>query len=304
MVVLSSAAYFVTHSVFSRPGRPIEAQGTAARVESADSPDKPGQNVSSRPAVPQPREAPNRGADKDLHTTFSDLHQCYSSSQAVNAAKSRADCSFFNSKPGFEKAYAECLARAQDEVNAMHSAAASMKNCPADEGALIADYYQATKKAARAGDVDAQYCYLFSHFEDSQGHSHYTSQDIEDYKADSPKYVAAAFKRGDWRIVSLLSTHFTDPPRSLLPLLDGIGQAETIYKMTKLLRLGATGDYAASLDNTLNLYLHPAQNGSSDSLPKDKIAEDDKWAQETYEQHFQGQRPLTEPLRAFCHPTK
>jgi len=82
--------------------------------------------------------------------------------------------------------------------------------------------------------------------------------DIEDYKADSANYIAAAFARRDWRIVSLLSTHFIDPPRGLVTLLDGIGQPETTYKMKKLLRLGATGDYAASLDEALSVYLRPA----------------------------------------------
>jgi hypothetical protein len=301
VVALSSVAYFLIKADSSQPAQPTDAHPTVANI---GSPDRSARNTVA-PSVPaQYAGVPFRAEAKSLHTEFRDLYRCYSNLKAVDAAKSRGDCSFYGGKPLFEKAYAECLARAQDEANAMHSAESSMQTCPANEGTLINDYYKATKDAARDGNVDAQYCYLFSYFQDSQDHSHYTQQDTEDYKADSAKYVADAFARGDWRIVSLLSTRFIDPPRSLVTLLDGIGQPETTYKMKKLLRLGATGDYAASLDEALGVYRRPAQNGSRDSLSKDTVAAADKWAQETYERHFQGQQPLTEEPRAVCRPTE
>jgi hypothetical protein len=307
IVILSSVVYLLTRTDSSPPTKPKIAQSVATHADSPPALDGSARSKSI-PIVPRPVEVPaqaeSQAGNKNLHTAFRDLHRCFSNREMVRATKSRADCSFFEGKPSFEKAYAQCLERAQDEVNAMHSAVAAAKGCPTDEGTLISEYYAATKAAARAGNVDAQYCYLFSYFQDSEGRSHYTQQDVEDYKADSPKYVGDALNRGDWRMVSLLSTRFVDPPRSLITLLDDIGQPETIYKTKKLLRLGATGEYAASLDATLSRYQTPAQKAAGDALSREQLAAADKWAQDTYEQHFQGQKLLTEEPRAVCQPTE
>jgi hypothetical protein len=72
-----------------------------------------------------------------------------------------------------------------------------------------------------------------------------------------PRYVDAALKRGDWRVVELLNTRHFHPGSGPLRLLEGVGDHDTQYKMTKLLRLGASGSYAKSLDGELHDMKHP-----------------------------------------------
>ena len=235
--------------------------------------------------------------------TFRKLYGCYYALQERAAAKNRADCSFYEGKAGYEKAYAACMDRWLDEHSSASSAEKFLANCPSDQAIVVKDYYNATKTAAKAGDGDAQLCYLAAYFVDAQGKSEYTTADVQEYKSTAPDYVSQAFKRGDWRVVTLLATRFTSPPQTLLPLLDDIGQPQTIYKMNKLLRLGATGTYASSLDSIISDYIQPTGVAQDDTIPEQKVAEANKWAQETYNQYFTGNVPLTEPP-AICAPSE
>jgi len=297
-LVLSGSLYFL-----ARGGIPSSQQKQQEPVPaSAHLDSRPSPVLHETTSAVKPAETSPIHSETVAHTAFAKSYRCYYKSKELVLAKGHEDCSFYEGKAQYAKAYAECIERSPDEHNAAASAQSSMAGCPDDDAAVLSQYYNATKTAARAGDADAQLCFLGSYFVDAQGKSRYTDKDMQEYKSEAPEYVSQAFKRGDWRVVQLLATRFHSPPHSFVTLLDDIGQPETIYKMNKLLRLGATGDYAASLDSTMSDYTHPTGPGGS-PLPQQKVAELDNWAQETYTQYFAGQKPLTE-APAICRPAE
>lgn len=181
----------------------------------------------------------------------------------------------------------------------LHLVRNSMAKC-GDYADIARTYYDATKVAAKHGDRDAQMCYVQSAFQSGYVYAkeklRYTDDDVADYKADSPRYISDAFTRGDWRVVQILSTQLFEPSSGLIGLIDNIGKAETVYKMKRLLQLGANADYAKTLSYSLDGLAHPDRVPSA-ALPKDKIAEADAWAQQMYSQHFGMSPKLTrEPV--------
>jgi hypothetical protein len=210
--------------------------------------------------------------------------------------KRAADCTFLEGKPEFERQYAECLDKAVYAQDGLSAAQGSMANC-GDEKHIAENYFDSTKAAAKSGDVDAQLCYVQGGFVEPE--SGITAKDIEEYQATSAQYTADAFKRGDWRIVAMLSTGRNRRlGRHSRPdiFIDEAGDPETIYKMDALLRLGAIGGYANPLDGFMNDLTHPDLEPEA-ALPQSKIAAADAWAQQMYSQYFSGTPQLTkEPI--------
>jgi hypothetical protein len=161
-------------------------------------------------------------------------------------------------------------------------------------------YFQATKQAAQAGDPDAQMCYLQGEFGTSSGESLLGDSDVEEYKHAAPAYVDSALRRGDWRVVKLLTKRSFHPGSGPVTQIDKIGEPETVYKMTKLLRLGATGKYARALDGDLNGMIHPDLVPES-ALPADVVSRSDAWAQQTFNDSFSGVAGLTD-APTVCAP--
>jgi hypothetical protein len=213
---------------------------------------------------------------------------CYNALFSIRQLQAGADCQNLASRPGAESAYAECLKRWDDEQTHItrFQRAIANSHC-ADEHDVLSAYYNSTKQAARQGNTDAQLCYLQSHFLGFDEKGHYTEQDIADYRASSPLYIEKAFHSDDWRIVQLLSTDNHGGLSGLSLYIPDIGMPETIYKMTKLLRLGATGDYAKELDVQLNDRARP-DGKENPYLPQSKIDEGNAWAEKTYAQYFSG----------------
>jgi hypothetical protein len=168
-----------------------------------------------------------------------------------------------------------------------------MAHCE-DERELFQKYYDSTKQAAKSGNSDAQLCYLQSYFLDLNNIAHYTQADIAEYKAASPKYIEDAFSRGDWRVVQLLSSDHHGGITGLSLYIPNIGMPDTIYKMTRLLRLGASGEYAEQLDAKLDTIARP-DGQENPELPQARLADADTWAQRTSSQYFAGTPRLTKP---------
>ena len=82
-------------------------------------------------------------------------------------------------------------------------------------------YFKATKEAAERGNADAQLCYLQGDFFSPEGAQIFTDAEIEEYREVAPKYVDAALKRGDWRIVYLLNTQHFHPGSGTAPSARG-----------------------------------------------------------------------------------
>ena len=163
----------------------------------------------------------------------------------------------------------------------------SMEKC-GDYNEVDKNYYEATRAAAIAGDYDAQLCYVQSTFSDTTEEVHYTYTEIDKsiYQDYALKFIDAAIKRGDWRIVALLATasRFTTSS-GLFTKIQGIDRPEQDYKMKALLLLGATGAYADELKVSLSGYT----GAEGDEKPMVSPEASDRataWATQTYEAYF------------------
>lgn len=276
----------------SRTAPPVARSANTVSVDSTRPGSPPPRRTGTRPSTSRelPSESPGPQA------TFHRLRRCYLNLLQIAASRSRANCASFEGKPEEQEAYADCLNQSLDEQNLIQADQEDMAGCPKEGEAILKEYFDATKAAARAGDADAQVCYVGAVFSDVHGRPRSVSQeDIEEYKSLAPQYVSDAIHRGDWRIVDVLSTRDLEPnTRGLSAHLDHAGDPETVYKMDKLLRLGATGEYAASLDAMLSDDLARLNEEGEAAAQKSRVAEADRWAHETYDQYFGGQPPLTE----------
>ena len=279
LVLLTVGAYFIFGSgVHEAPSKPALPKTITPPV----SPGAHANKLGNAPVVPPRIE----GAEK-AGALFRQFRHCYQDylqslylNDAVNQCYAHPDSkgNFISCKNG--------MADAQLNLNSLRN---SLANC-GDYADIARKYYDATKVAAKSGDQDAQMCYVQSGFQSGYVYADekqlYTDEDATEYKVDAPRYISEAFTRGDWRVAQILSTHFFEPSSGLIGLIDHIGEPETVYKMEKLLQLGAAADYAKRLSYDL---------APNEALPEHKIAEADAWAQQMYTEHFLNSPKLTQP---------
>ena len=292
VVALLAAIYLGVHSPRPRvdlPGAPTPAEPAATVVT---------ETVTVKPAdePPMTADAPAQAPG----SSFRELRQCVYASRELIAAKHLLDCRFYEGKPQYQEALAECLNGPMNARNRLTAAQRALSHC--NEADIGQRYFEATKQAARNGDVDAQLCYLQGDFFSPEGAQIFTDEELEKYKAIAPRYVDAALKRGDWRIVHLLDTRHFHPGSGPVRLLDGVGEPATHYKMTKLFRLGASGSYAKFMDSRLEGMIHPDLQPAA-ALPPEVVKDGDAWAQQTYTDYFSGVPGLTE-APVVCSPER
>ena len=264
----------------------------------------PNQAMPEPLSEPEPKSLPEPtivdARNEQASTHFREMQQCFSAAQEFATAKANADdCKKYEGLQEYEHAHANCLndrwsQRAAD-AERKQSECGSVTN-------IERKYYEATRDAAKAGDADAQLCYLqaaFStRFSARDNTSPLTDADVAEYKQVSSQYLDTAIKRGDWRIAQLLTRRNFHPGSGPITQLGEIGKPETIYKMTKLMRLGASGSFATGQDYKLKLLMNPDIK-PSEPLPQETIDRADAWAQETYIAYFSGVHGLTE-LPTVC----
>jgi hypothetical protein len=170
-----------------------------------------------------------------------------------------------------------------------HAAAKKTVSECGDVADIERRYYEATRAAAKAGDPDAQLCYLAFDFSLQSHLTPIAGAELAEYAEVSPTYVEAAIKRGDWRIAYLLTRRSGPVTR-----LNQGGRPEIVYRMTRLLRHGARGDFAKFLDYKLNSLAHPDLKPEA-ALPAKVMKEGDAWAQEIYNTYYSGVPGITEP---------
>jgi hypothetical protein len=210
---------------------------------------------------------------------YREARHCFRALQDLDTAKANAaDCKQREGIQVHEQGYASCLN--ENWPSRAQAAQQTLSGC-GEVTKISRKYFEATRDAARAGDPDAQVCYLQSLFGSDQG-TPLTAADNAEYKQLSSQFIDAGLRRGDWRVVHLM-TGRSGP----ITQVQGIGQQATRYRMTKLLRLGASGSYATGLDYKLKLLANPDIQ-PSESLPGKVIKEADDWAQETYNAYFAG----------------
>jgi hypothetical protein len=155
-------------------------------------------------------------------------------------------------------------------------------------------YYEALRKAALAGDVDAQHCFVQGYFSDPDG-AKISTKEGHEYPELARQFIDSAFERGDWTVVLWLARVRLNINDSLLMTAYPFGQQnpDTLYRMNFLLQLGA-GDHTAPGD--AQGIADRLRSGSV--LPADHIQEDEKWARNMYAQHFAG-RPQGPQLKTL-----
>jgi len=284
-VSFTAAASSVAYLLLSQHPRTVPMPRTAPTPVSR-SPDTPAQSPAVKPEVTRPIQArlPTPQSPGQLRSDFLKSQRCYQLSHEAARTRRLADCKAYEEKPEFERVYAWCLrywVEAQDHLTALETQLASCGS----ESDIVNNYFRATKDAAKSGDVDAQLCYVAAGFDYMESQFQYSAEDVEAYMTAAPHYIADAFGRGDWRIVSLLSNRHVDPSGALLRLVYDGGDTQNVYKMSRLLRLGATGEYAAMLDALMNEMVHPYAKADA-ALSESQVADADAWAQEEFTQHF------------------
>ena len=263
------------------------ADGRAPRPETSDT-------AGDADAVPASGSGSNEPASRPVGTAtgrrelaraaFRRAQLCYFAKMDVESDRSRiAACESVTPLNSREN-YAGCQADLASLPRHLAQAEASLAECQRHEADLDGAYFRSTRVAAAMGEPDAQMCYLVGAF----GERNFDTRDLEEFKSRVPLYITAALRRGDWRVVQQLgstgSYHTFDPIEHALPRTPAV-----IYRMNRLLRLGATGDYAEGLDHlaAVDRTLHDGQ------LPPAQAEQAEAWARQTYRRYFVASPPLS-----------
>jgi len=166
--------------------------------------------------------------------------------------------------------------------------------CDDMKGALRRKY-ETTAAAAKAGDVDAQMCYLMQGYGDRDSSFRLTDAEIAEYQSLGAQYVDAAFKRGDWRVVELLGYRVVDWAGLFINLEQWKDPARE-YKAHQLFLLGAGDVDPQDTDYWLATLRMPESKDNS-KLTAQEMQDSDAWAQETYDKYFISQPKLLKQPR-------
>ena len=214
-----------------------------------------------------------RSAAKD----FQDANQCVMAMRKIALAEHQLGMCNSVGAEGDADLKAFCERR---EALILASAAADnarLSSCSSlDPGAAEQKNFEYTSRAAALGDVDAQLCYVNADFKLPRP---WTAQEHTDYADRAPQYVEAALSRGDWRVVEILrvASRGVAEERGLVYQLT-TGDQLAIYRMNRLLRMGAVDDYARYLDNLLERPVFPHD--------EEEIAQADRWVRTVFNDHF------------------
>jgi len=181
------------------------------------------------------------------------------------------------------------------------------RECPSPE-AIPEQYLDSMYAAARAGDINAQYCFIGREDLAEVEEKFDDAARQEMFEAEL-EWTRDAIQRGDWRIVSHVESHLYSHGHNssalvvAFPRLESAGNDLSLiqYSLDRLLRFGATGVYAQMLDDPLQALT--GTGAYKDSLHGTVSAADasaaDAWAKATFEQYFARSAP--QPNRPeFC----
>jgi len=180
-----------------------------------------------------------------------------------------------------------CKKRERDFHHALKRVDQALSQCddPAkDEEA----FYVATLAAAKAGDIDAQLCYVRSNFDLKRP---WSGEEHMLYSQLAPIYIQQSFERGDWRFIELLrstSSAVIDTNSLLFQVTSG--DENYRYRMHRLLRKGAQGKYADFLK-----YSEKVPEGYSPS----QVQESNIWVDQMYERYFK-RSPRISDMPSAC----
>lgn len=154
--------------------------------------------------------------------------------------------------------------------------------CSADPKVLRAQFGDATVKAAETGDVDAQMCYIAGNWDTSSG------AESAFYVRKAQRYMKRALDRGDWRILQLLTVTEDDVGGGAAGRMVNLpitGSPFTVYRATRLLEKGVTGEY-------LDVLKMKASDAKA-HLSRPQIKNANAWVVQQYNLHFRNSPKLS-----------
>jgi hypothetical protein len=180
---------------------------------------------------------------------------------------------------------ASCKKRIASFDEKLERAEAMLSECPpADVGDSESRYWRSVVEAAEAGDADAALCYIKS---DVSLQRPWSSEERARYGILAPTYIDRAFSAGDWRIAEIFSMGPRGIPSEGLLRTQTGGERTTQYRMNRLLRLGAVGQYAMLLDLD---FASP-----DETLTRDERLAAEAWAKDMYARYFSISPKLDSP---------
>ena len=229
---------------------------------------------------PNTRSSAQQLGDIALHDAFEHARICWK-----NVVGASADSSFLDrcTPPKTELSPDVCAQespRRSENLRAAQQIIAST-GCSGDPDVVDAQLGKATLAAAAAGDSAAQVCYV-------QGAFGLGGQQLAAYRKTATEYVDAAYQRGDWRMIKLLTVpgfSLNDGPIGRVGLLPPFLSHFAAYRETRLLWLGASGTYKTGLGSDLRLY--------GTQLSRAQIANAGQWAEMMFKRHFKSSPVLT-----------
>jgi hypothetical protein len=160
----------------------------------------------------------------------------------------------------------------------------------------------AVLRAAELGDVDSQLCALTLRFTNPHhsAEGNLSEEESAQLASAAANYEASAFARGDWRIAQFraLQTQTSGHGRIGGRIAPVSSDPLTLYRMERLLRLGAVGDYAQYLDEQIDRVLNESSSQGMDLSPQ-AIKEADAWAFAQYQNIFSAS-PTLESAPRLC----
>lgn len=154
-------------------------------------------------------------------------------------------------------------------------------------------YFEAARAAARAGNTEAQLCYLQGSFDD--GDIRYSREDLDGYRQDAPRLIAEAMSRGDWRVVVLLAR---GRPVDTFELLSAITHDDLyeVYVMKRVLQKGAEPALAQRVERSIQVeYTLLNMQTREPMLLAERMAEGLAEAEAIYRRYFADGPLLKEP---------
>lgn len=242
---------------------------------------EPHPSVKSTDSLNKLNESTSRAAENDLPETeratqaFHQSHQCHVAWDTIKGLRSEiAACDSLGS--AMDDICRRNIKQAERRIQVQTARLAECSTVPA---ILEKVYFDSVGRAAGLGNTDAQVCYVQGNFS-----IEISDQQMEQYKDNAHNYIQLGLERGDWRIVNLLAQDTNVHISGFLGLVSSRSPFD-ILRMNRLLRHGATGEYARFLDsNAKDLAIRLGNKAQVDAA--------DAWAQQEYERYFRNSPAL------------
>ena len=229
----------------------------------------------------QPAADPSIAAAKT--DRFQAMKRCAGVIRAIESMRSqKVAC---DSNREWPDEWAACKKRISSFDERLQRAEAMLSECsPTDIGDSEFRYWRSIVEAAETGDMDAALCYVES---DIWLRRPWSEEDVARYRTLAPAYVDRAFAAGDWRIAEIFFSGLRRAPSNELLINDSVDGRIIQYRMNRLLRLGAVGNFAISLDIV--------SVDTNDPLPAADRLPAENWAKDMYARYFSHSPKMESP---------